>query len=181
MTKWMRLLALLYVLAILAAACGEDDEGGGGGDGGGDAGGMMTEVGEGEGAVSIVAWAGYIEDGSTDPAYDWVTQFESDTGCEVSVKTAGTSDEMVALMQEGAGQFDLVTASGETCSIAGGTVQPLNSTRSRRTTRSTSGCWTRRGSDRHRRRQDDGALQRAVPVGSNVLLYNDGSSAGRRR
>ena len=55
-------------------------------------------VGEGEGALSIVAWAGYIEGGENDTAYDWVTQFEKDTGCKVSVKTAGTSDEMVSLM-----------------------------------------------------------------------------------
>ena len=62
------------------------------------------------------------------PAYDWVTQFESDTGCEVNVKTAGTSDEMVSLMQEGGGEFDLVTASGDASLrlIAGGTVQPVN-------------------------------------------------------
>ena len=89
---------------------------------------MVTELGEGEGQVNIIAWAGYIEDGSTDPNYDWVTQFEKDTGCEVNVKVANTSDEMVALMQEGAGQFDLVTASGDASLrlIAGGTVQPIN-------------------------------------------------------
>jgi putative spermidine/putrescine transport system substrate-binding protein len=50
---------------------------------------MLTEVGPGEGQVNIVAWAGYIEDGSTDPAYDWVTAFEEATGCQVNVKTAG--------------------------------------------------------------------------------------------
>ena len=133
MKRSIRLLAGVFVLMILAAACSGDggDEGGGGGGGGGDevdAGGMLTEVGEGEGQVNIIAWAGYIEDGSTDPAYDWVTQFESDTGCEVNVKTAGTSDEMVSLMQEGGGEFDLVTASGDASLrlIAGGTVQPVN-------------------------------------------------------
>ncbi len=73
----------------------------------------MTSVGEGEGEVNIIAWAGYIEDGSTDEAYDWVSTYEEETGCEVNVKVAGTSDEMVALMQEGGGQFDLVTASGD--------------------------------------------------------------------
>jgi putative spermidine/putrescine transport system substrate-binding protein len=78
--------------------------------------------------LSIIAWAGYIEDGSTDPAYDWVTAYESATGCEVSVKVAGTSDEMVALMTEGAGQYDLVTASGDASLrlIKGGTVQPVD-------------------------------------------------------
>ncbi|GAB7464221.1 hypothetical protein OUHCRE15_45560 [Enterobacter hormaechei subsp. xiangfangensis] len=30
--------------------------------------------------------------------YDWVSQFEKDTGCAVNVKTAATSDEMVSLM-----------------------------------------------------------------------------------
>lgn len=87
---------------------------------------MKTEVGEGEGALGIVAWAGYIERGETDKAYDWVTTFEADTGCKVTVKTAATSDEMVALMNEGG--FDLVTASGDASLrlIAGKTVQPVN-------------------------------------------------------
>ena len=87
---------------------------------------MKTEVGKGEGEVGIVAWAGYIERGDTDKAYDWVTDFEAKTGCKVSVKTAATSDEMVALMNEGG--FDLVTASGDASLrlIAGKQVQPVN-------------------------------------------------------
>ena len=87
---------------------------------------QVTAIGEGEGAVSIVAWAGYIERGETDKTFDWVTKFEADTGCKVSVKTANTSDEMVALMNEGG--FDLVTASGDASLrlIAGGRVQPVN-------------------------------------------------------
>ena len=68
-------------------------------------------LGKGEGQVDIVAWAGYIERGETDKNYDWVTEFEKKTGCKVNVKTAATSDEMVALMNEGG--FDLVTASGD--------------------------------------------------------------------
>ncbi|MBL8131699.1 MAG: ABC transporter substrate-binding protein [Anaerolineae bacterium] len=88
--------------------------------------GMMTAVGEGEGQVDIIAWAGYIERGETDPAYDWVTEFEAATSCVVNVKTAATSDEMVALMNEG--RFDLVTASGDASLrlIYGGRVQPVN-------------------------------------------------------
>ncbi len=87
---------------------------------------QVTAIGEGEGEVSIVAWAGYIERGETDKTFDWVTKFEADTGCKVSVKTANTSDEMVALMNEGG--FDLVTASGDASLrlIAGGRVQPIN-------------------------------------------------------
>ena len=87
---------------------------------------MKKEVGAGEGQVDIVAWAGYIENGATDKAYDWVSDFEKATSCKVNVKTAGTSDEMVALMNEGG--FDLVTASGDASLrlIAGKRVQPIN-------------------------------------------------------
>jgi putative spermidine/putrescine transport system substrate-binding protein len=82
-----------------------------------------------EGQVDIVAWPGYIERGESDKAYDWVTQFEKDTGCKVNVKTAGTSDEMVSLMTQGG--YDLVTASGDASArlIRGGTVQPVDITR----------------------------------------------------
>lgn len=79
-----------------------------------------------EGAVDIVAWPGYIERGESDKNYDWVTGFEKETGCKVTVKTAGTSDEMVALMNQGG--FDLVTASGDSSLrlIFGKTVQPID-------------------------------------------------------
>jgi putative spermidine/putrescine transport system substrate-binding protein len=87
---------------------------------------MLTALGTPEGQVNIVAWPGYIERGETDPAYDWVTKFEEASGCKVNVKTANTSDEMVALMNEGG--FDLVTASGDASLrlVAGGRVQPIN-------------------------------------------------------
>ncbi|GAB1361416.1 ABC transporter substrate-binding protein [Rhodobacter sp.] len=87
---------------------------------------QMTEIGAGEGQLNIVAWAGYVERGETDPAFDWVTKFEEKSGCKVNVKVAATSDEMVALMNEGG--FDLVTASGDASLrlVAGGRVQPVN-------------------------------------------------------
>jgi putative spermidine/putrescine transport system substrate-binding protein len=87
---------------------------------------VAAQLGPTEGQVDIVAWPGYIERGETDKAFDWVTSFEKDTGCKVNVKTAGTSDEMVALMNEGG--FDLVTASGDASLrlIAGGRVQEIN-------------------------------------------------------
>ena len=87
---------------------------------------QVTAIGEGEGQVDIVAWPGYIERGETDKAFDWVTKFEAETGCKVNVKTANTSDEMVALMNEGG--FDLVTASGDASLrlVAGKRVQPIN-------------------------------------------------------
>ncbi|GAB5510465.1 MAG: ABC transporter substrate-binding protein [Hyphomicrobiales bacterium] len=87
---------------------------------------MLTEIGAGEGQVTIVAWPGYIERGETSEDFDWVTSFEEATGCMVGVQTANTSDEMVALMNEGG--FDLVTASGDASLrlIAGNRVQPVN-------------------------------------------------------
>ena len=87
---------------------------------------MKKEIGKGEGQVDILAWPGYIERGATDKNFDWVTEFEKKTSCKVNVKTAGTSDEMVALMNEGG--FDLVTASGDASMrlIRGKRVQPVN-------------------------------------------------------
>ncbi|QVM92547.1 ABC transporter substrate-binding protein [Pseudomonas entomophila] len=83
-------------------------------------------LGAGEGQLDIIAWPGYIERGESDKAYDWVTGFEKETGCKVSVKTAATSDEMVSLMTKGG--YDLVTASGDASLrlIAGKRVQPIN-------------------------------------------------------
>jgi putative spermidine/putrescine transport system substrate-binding protein len=83
-------------------------------------------VGKGEGRLNIIAWAGYIERGKTDKAYDWTTGFEKSTGCMVNVKTAATSDEMVSLMK--AGGYDLVTASGDASGrlIASKLVQEIN-------------------------------------------------------
>ncbi len=108
---------LVVALSFVLSACSG---------GAGVAGGPLQKVGDGEGAVSIVAWAGYVERGENDPSYDWVTQFEKDTGCKVSVKVAATSDEMVSLMNEGG--FDLVTASGDASNrlISGGKVQEVN-------------------------------------------------------
>lgn len=111
MKKFVLLILLLTLVSGLSVTFAQD---------------MMTEVGDGEGAVDIIAWAGYIENGSTDPAFDWVTSFTEETGCQVNIKTAATSDEMVALMNEGV--FDLVTASGDASLrlIYGGRVQPVN-------------------------------------------------------
>jgi putative spermidine/putrescine transport system substrate-binding protein len=86
----------------------------------------LDKLGTPEGALNVVAWAGYAEDGSTDPSVDWVTPFEKATGCQVNVKTAPTSDDMVNLMKTG--QYDVVSASGDASLrlIASGDVEPVN-------------------------------------------------------
>ena len=88
--------------------------------------GMPDKLGEMEGAVSILAWPGYVEDGSNDPAVDWVTAFEDETGCQVTSKTYGTSDEAFSLMKTG--EYDVVAASGDASLrlVAAGDVAPVN-------------------------------------------------------
>ena len=112
MNKLFVLLSVLLVFSVAMVANAQE--------------GMMMELGEPEGQVTIVSWAGYVERGATDPAFDWVTDFEAETGCMVTNKVAATSDEMVALMNEGG--FDLVTASGDASLrlVAGKRVQPIN-------------------------------------------------------
>ena len=87
---------------------------------------MLDKLGENEGAVSILAWPGYVEDGSTDPAVDWVTPFEEETGCKVTTKVFGTSDEAFSLMKTG--EYDVVSASGDASLrlVAAGEVAPVN-------------------------------------------------------
>jgi putative spermidine/putrescine transport system substrate-binding protein len=118
MTK-RQMAAALAAVALIVAACGGDDDEAGGGE-------ALSELGEGEGQVNLIAWAGYVEDGSTDPAVDWVTPFEEETGCEVNVRLGNSSDEMVQLMQSG--EYDGVSASGDATLrlIAGGEVDPVN-------------------------------------------------------
>jgi putative spermidine/putrescine transport system substrate-binding protein len=127
-----RLLALAATAMLALAACG----GSGGGESKATASGQggftvpklkaLDKLGTPEGQVNIVAWAGYVEDGSTDKKVDWVTPFEKETGCKVNLKIGGSSDEMVNLIKTG--QYDVVSASGDASLrlIAAGDVEPVN-------------------------------------------------------
>jgi len=86
----------------------------------------LDKLGTPEGSVNVLAWPGYVEDGSNDKTVDWVTDFEKSSGCKVNIKTFGTSDEAVQLMRTG--QYDTVSASGDATLrlIAGGDVEPVN-------------------------------------------------------
>ncbi|MBN9240477.1 MAG: spermidine/putrescine ABC transporter substrate-binding protein [Micrococcales bacterium 70-64] len=110
---------LAIASVALLAACGPTSAGGGGGD-------EATELGDYEGSVSILAWPGYVEDGSNDPSVDWVSAFEDQTGCMVTSKTYGTSDEAFSLMKTG--DYDVVAASGDASLrlVASGEVAPVN-------------------------------------------------------
>jgi len=130
MKRVSRWLAPIAVLAMVAAACSNSSDNGGGGTSASPAKTYDT-IGAGEGELNLVAWNGYVEDGTNDPNFDWVTDFEKQTGCKVSVKYADTSDEMVALMRQGGGStYDGVSASGDASNrlIAGGDVAAVDPT-----------------------------------------------------
>jgi putative spermidine/putrescine transport system substrate-binding protein len=125
---WACVVVVAGTMAVLAGCGGDDgDDNAGGGTTTEAAGGPMKQsLGQGEGRVDLIAWAGYVEDGSTDKSADWVTDFEKQTGCQVNVKIGGSSDEMVTLMRTG--NYDGVSASGDATLrlIAAGDVAPVN-------------------------------------------------------
>jgi putative spermidine/putrescine transport system substrate-binding protein len=125
--RLLKIAAATAAVAMVAAGCGGSSDSSSASSAAAPGGSAYAgPVGDGEGTVNILAWPGYVEDGSTDPAVDWVTDFETETGCQVNVKTFGTSDEAVKLMQGGG--YDVVSASGDATLrlIYGGNVQPLN-------------------------------------------------------
>ncbi len=90
---------------------------------------LPTSIGPGEGQLNLIIWPGYAEDGSNVKEYDWVNPFEKKTGCQVNLKPANTSDEMVTLMRQGGGTvYDGVSASGDATNrlIANGDVAEIN-------------------------------------------------------
>ena len=116
--KSARYFSALMAVTLVASACGSDTKSSGGE--------ALTSIGTGEKALNLIVWAGYAEDGTTDPAYNWVKPFQDQTGCVVKSKIAATSDEMFQLMS--AGGYDGVSASGDSSVrlIDAGLVAPVN-------------------------------------------------------
>jgi putative spermidine/putrescine transport system substrate-binding protein len=115
-----RVAATLGVVALVVGACSSS--------GGTPAPSLPTSIGEGEGALTVLAWPGYVENGSTDPAYNWVKPFEDATGCKVTVQVFGTSDEAFSLFSTNPDKFDVISASGDASLrlVRAGYVQPVN-------------------------------------------------------
>jgi len=118
--------ALVASASLVLAACGSDDEGGSGSSAAPPDFTALSELGENEGQVRVLAWPGYVEDGSTDKSVDWVSGFEKETGCELTLTTFNTSDESFKQMESG--QYDVVSASGDASRrlIYAGLVDPFN-------------------------------------------------------
>ncbi len=115
-------LALAAIAAIAVGACS-------GGASGSAKPSLPTSLGDGEGALNLVAWSGYVVGGTGGEqvqGYDWVTPFEQATGCKVNVKVGVDSANMVQLMKTG--EYDGVSASGDATLrlIAGGDAAPVN-------------------------------------------------------
>jgi putative spermidine/putrescine transport system substrate-binding protein len=105
-------VGLVATMLVIAGCGGSSDSS----DNGGEA---LKSVGAGEGSLNLVAWPGYVAD-------PWKSDFEKQTGCQIKLKEAGTSDEMVDLMRTG--QWDGVSASGNATAklVSGGDVAPVN-------------------------------------------------------
>ena len=89
-------LAVLVVTMLAVPAVGVSQSGA-----------VPSSIGAGEGKLTLVAWEGYTEK-------QWVAPFEKQSGCKVSAKYAGSSNDMFNLMTSGGGsQYDMVSASGD--------------------------------------------------------------------
>jgi len=116
--RQLRFPALLAAFGLVAASCSIG--------GGSAAPSTINEIGQGEGELNLVIWAGYAERGEQDPAYDWVTPFEDETGCKVNTINMTDSNNGVSLIQSG--EYDGISASGDATIrlIASGLVAPIN-------------------------------------------------------
>ena len=127
MKKDRRGLATLVAgVMFIAAAC---SGGPGGSAAGSPAASLPTALGSTQGqTINVLAWPGYVENGSTDKAVDWVTDFQKSSGCTVVPKIFGTSDEAYTLMSTNPEQYDVISASGDASLrlVRGGFVQPVN-------------------------------------------------------
>ena len=114
--RHLRIPAVLGMFVVLLAACGSPAASDN----------LPTELGEGEGELNLVIWAGYAEDGSAFPDFDWVTPFEEETGCIVNAQTQADSATGVRMLQSG--EFDGGSFSGNATDrlMAAGDVAPVN-------------------------------------------------------
>jgi putative spermidine/putrescine transport system substrate-binding protein len=109
---------LVAAATLGIAACG--------GAGGSPAPSAQAELGEAEGQLNLIIWPGYAERGETVPEFDWVTPFETETGCKVNTTTMTDSNNGVSLMQSG--DYDGGSFSGDATQrlMRGDIVAPIN-------------------------------------------------------
>ena len=110
MRAWLVIPSAVAVFSAFVAGCGVADSGGRRG-------------------VDLVVLAGYVEDGSSDPEVDWVSDFEARTGCEVRARTADSSEHVAELFRTG--EYDVASVPGDVSAdlIATGDVAALDTDR----------------------------------------------------
>jgi putative spermidine/putrescine transport system substrate-binding protein len=107
--------AALLTVSLVLAACGSSVPSG-----------ALTSIGEGEGELNLIIWAGYAEDGSAYPEFDWVHPFEEETGCIVNSTPMADSATGIVLLRSG--EYDGGSFSGNATDrlMAAGDVAPVN-------------------------------------------------------
>ena len=113
--RHLRVPAFMVVLLVLLASCGTQ----------GPSSDLPTELGEGEGELNLVIWAGYAEKGAVE-GFDWVTPFEEETGCIVNSTPQADSAAGIQLLRSG--EYDGGAFSGNATDrlMAAGDVAPVN-------------------------------------------------------
>lgn len=128
-----RVLALVWLLvaATLVAACGggvetEDDRPALPEVDSPDGVVPLSELPRAEGRLRLVARPGVVQDGTGESRVDWVSGFEAETGCRVSVTTAQDSREVAGMLASG--RFDGAALTGDVTVplITSGAIAPVN-------------------------------------------------------
>src|SRR5258706_14194535 len=88
-------IAVLGAVSLVVAGCGDDKkksntESQGETKTSTTSDGSLQKLRAGEGAVNVIAWAGYVEDGANNPKVGWVTGFEKDSRRKVKPEVART-------------------------------------------------------------------------------------------
>lgn len=74
---------------------------------------VFDGIGDPEGALNLLAFAGYAEDGSSDPEFDWVLPFQQETGCAVDVRYVDSGLEIMTLLGREDSEYDGATVPGD--------------------------------------------------------------------
>ncbi|MEM9202415.1 MAG: spermidine/putrescine ABC transporter substrate-binding protein [Actinomycetota bacterium] len=110
---WLRLLAAVMGLALVAAACGGDDEDAGAGG--------ACEVDQVDGDLALYNWAEYIDE-------EQVAAFADEYGIGYSIDSYGSNEAMQPIVSQGNSGFDIIVPSDYMVSvmIAAESLMPLN-------------------------------------------------------
>jgi len=102
--------ALVLSVVLLGVACDADEEAPPEPRGPAE---VFDDVGDPEGELNLLAFAGYVEDGSSDPGFDWVLPFQEETGCAVNVRYVDSGLEIVTLLGREDSEYDGATVPGD--------------------------------------------------------------------